>query len=47
MIGALILYVVAILEDGDFQNDWLTHLPPWSADAVATAGQALAVALGY
>lgn len=41
------LYVAAILVDGDADNDWLTHLPEWTAGAVHLVGAALSTVLGY
>jgi hypothetical protein len=39
---SLVLYLLAVLEDGDYENDWLTHLPLWLRPLVHTLGQALA-----
>jgi len=44
---ALVLYLLAVLTDGDYMNDWLTHLPAYSVGTVETAGWLLSLALGY
>lgn len=41
------LYLLAIIADGDYQNDWITHLPLWTWQPVEYLGWALALALGY
>lgn len=39
--GAFGKYIKAILEDGDYLNDWLTHIPEWIRPAVRAFGYAL------
>jgi len=39
---ALILYFAAVLEDGDYENDWLTHLPEAVRTPVWLLGQFVA-----
>jgi hypothetical protein len=39
---ALLLYFQAILEDGDYENDWLTHLPEAMRTPVWLFGQFVA-----
>ena len=34
----LLRYFSAVLQDGDYLNDWLTHLPPTLADATLVIG---------
>lgn len=34
MMHALKEYFMGIIEDGDYLNDWLTHLPTWFQDLV-------------
>jgi hypothetical protein len=43
---ALLLYLAAVAEDGDFLNDWLTHLPETVQPFVLFAGYVLAMILG-
>ena len=38
-IGSLGQYFVAVVEDGDYLNDWLTHLPEWMRPAVEWTGR--------
>jgi len=45
MIATLARYFAAILQDGDFANDWLTHLPRAMRQIVRSAGMALATIL--
>jgi hypothetical protein len=47
MSTALALYLWAVIQDGDYLNDWATHLPFWAVDAALLGGQALAFALGH
>jgi hypothetical protein len=35
-------YLAAVLDDGDYLNDWLTHLPVSMAVAVQTLGELIA-----
>lgn len=45
-ILALFNYLMAVAIDGDYQNDWLTHLPMvLRADAISL-GRAIAYMLG-
>jgi hypothetical protein len=44
---ALARYLLVVATDGDYLNDWITHLPEGSIDTVQTVGWLLAVALGY
>lgn len=39
---SLIRYFAAVVEDGDYRNDWLTHLPLEIVDATRTLGEWLA-----
>lgn len=41
------LYFDAIRHDGDYLNDWLTHLPDWLAQIALTWGIYLAEYLGF
>lgn len=43
---ALVHYFTAILVDGDYLNDWLTHLPVVIRPLVEMLGMALAAVLG-
>jgi hypothetical protein len=43
---ALLLYVAAIAQDGDWQNDWITHLPHVIRPSVLVLGHLLALILG-
>jgi hypothetical protein len=43
----LAFYLLAVLDDGDYLNDWLAHLPACSAGAVQGLGMILATLLGY
>jgi hypothetical protein len=43
----LALYLLAVVEDGDYLNDWLTHLPFWAIDTAQAGGWLLSLALGY
>lgn len=45
MLRALALYLAAVLDDGDYANDWLTHLPRAIRPLVQRAGHALATSL--
>lgn len=40
---ALMNYFQAVLADGDYLNDWLTHLPAWAQPSVETVGHAVYV----
>jgi hypothetical protein len=35
-------YLAAVLDDGDYLNDWLTHLPVSMIAAVQTLGELIA-----
>ena len=39
-------YIGVVLEDGDYLNDWLTHLPEGLQGAVLAFGKLLAGAIG-
>lgn len=43
---ALFYYVLAILEDGDYLNDWLTHVPFFVRPGVEFIGHWLALLTG-
>lgn len=45
MLRALALYLAAILDDGDYANDWLTHLPRTLRPLVQRVGHALAASI--
>lgn len=40
------LYLYAVLHDGDYQNDWLTHLPTTAAWIVGIFGWTIAFITG-
>lgn len=40
---AFILYMQAVIQDGDYLNDWLTHLPTWAQPTVETIGHTVAL----
>lgn len=42
----LVLYYSAVTDDGDYANDWLTHLPTLIRPAIRGSGILLAWALG-
>lgn len=46
MIETIRLYFLALLDDGDYLNDWLTHMPVWLASVVVVIGQFIAGVLG-
>lgn len=39
-------YIQAVLEDGDYLNDWITHLPDALQPAVAALGQFISIVMG-
>jgi hypothetical protein len=41
-MSALIQYLAAVLDDGDYLNDWLTHLPTVIRPTVQLIGYLLA-----
>lgn len=43
---SFILYIVEILQDGDYENDWLTHLPAILRPLIWSLGRFLATILG-
>lgn len=45
-LDAIARYFAAVWEDGDWLNDWLTHMPGWIADVVMRVGIAIAHAFG-
>jgi hypothetical protein len=46
-LDAVEAYIVAVFQDGDFMNDWLTHIPACGQGVLQIAGQFLAMAIGY
>jgi TP901 family phage tail tape measure protein len=42
LFSSLGSYFRAVVEDGDYLNDWLTHLPAWLQPVVEWLGQAIA-----
>lgn len=44
-LPALALYLATILADGDYANDWLTHMPRCVRSAVRVLGRRLADAI--
>lgn len=44
---AIASYIQAIFIDGDYQNDWLTHMTPIVARYMLEYGMTLAAALGF
>jgi hypothetical protein len=47
MGDAVVLYLQAVAEDGDWLNDWLTHMPTWLARIMEVIGRWLAKALEH
>ncbi len=47
LIEAIHNYILAILDDGDWLNDWLTHVPAGLSRLLMLFGQVLANALGF
>jgi hypothetical protein len=45
-IDALLNYIHAVLIDGDWMNDWLTHLPAEWVPTIMWIGQLLAAITG-
>lgn len=43
---AFLLYLAAVADDGDYQNDFLTHLPELVQPYVLALGYLLAAILG-
>jgi hypothetical protein len=43
---SLILYFAAIMIDGDWMNDWITHLPAMIRPVIMQIGQILAFVVG-
>jgi hypothetical protein len=43
----ILLYLSAILEDGDYLNGWLSRVPECGAGALQGLGMILATLLGY
>lgn len=39
-------YIQAVLEDGDYLNDWITHLPDALQPAVAALGEFISIVMG-
>lgn len=46
IIGGLVQYLAFVLVEGDWLNDWLTHLPIIYQPLVRGIGQAIAMVLG-
>jgi hypothetical protein len=46
MLQALILYLYYTALDGDWANDWLTHMPEGLQPTVQALGQLLAATMG-
>lgn len=46
MIAAAITYFLAVLTDGDWQNDWRTHLPRIIRPLIEGIGHILAAIVG-
>jgi hypothetical protein len=44
---SMIKYFAAIVVDGDYLNDWVTHLPEVIRPDIIEMGQALAQMFGY
>lgn len=42
----LVRYFAIVITDGDWANDWLTHLPTTIRPAVEIVGQFIAIAIG-
>ena len=42
-----IYYLTLVFIDGDYANDWLTHMPDDVATLMYQAGQLIALALGW
>jgi hypothetical protein len=38
----LVNYFGAVLEDGDYLNDWLTHFPEWAQVPIEFTGKVIA-----
>jgi hypothetical protein len=43
----VLYYIIAVCVDGDWMNDWLTHMPVWQADLMQEVGRLLALAIGF
>jgi len=43
---AIASYLLAVLQDGDYLNDWLTHVPQCGQDSLQLLGQMLAIMIG-
>jgi hypothetical protein len=43
---AFLAYLAAVLDDGDYLNDWLTHLPAIVRPVVLALGQLIAAVAG-
>lgn len=46
-VADLLMYLIAVLNDGDFLNDYLAHLPECGAGTAQAVGMILAALLGY
>ena len=47
VLNAISQYVAAVLVDGDYLNDFLTHIPECGAGTVQAVGMILAALLGF
>lgn len=43
---SLLYYFIGIIQDGDYLNDWLTHLPTILQPIILAIGHILATMLG-
>jgi hypothetical protein len=46
IIIAILLYLFTVMADGDYLNDWLTHVPADLAPYLESLGRALAAWMG-
>ena len=44
---SILRYITVVMQDGDYLNDWLTHMPSELATAIVIVGQYLAEGLGF
>lgn len=47
VLDAVEQYIIAVFADGDWANDFLTHLPECGRPLIEIAGHALAIAIGF
>jgi hypothetical protein len=43
----VLIYLFYVLMDGDYLNDWYTHVPEAMQQGLVMTGQLLAVLVGY